>query len=113
MDQDILMNSGYGRPSLSKLKNNYTKFENIQDIDESFIGKEVIILYKYPKLLFGNYHQDILYYGVFVKGYDNSYDTHIWIKDYKISKPGMLSKKRFTCENSKLSIFLVKSQHII
>jgi hypothetical protein len=93
MDNDIIMNSGCGRPSLCKLKNNYTKFENVQDIDESFIGKEVIILYKYPQLLFGNYHQDILYYGVFSNGPVHTYETHIWIKDYKVNKIGLISKK--------------------
>ena len=109
MDQGIIMNSGCGRPSLAKLKSKYEKFENVQDIDESFIGKEVIVIYKYPKLLFGNYHQDILYHGVFSEGPVHTYETHIWIKDYKIIKPGLLSKKRFICKNSNLSIFLLKS----
>lgn len=105
-DSNVILHTGYGRPSLTKLRNNYKKFENVQDIDESFIGKEVIILYKYPKLLYGNYHQDILYYGVFSEGSLQKYKTHFFIKDYKQPKPGILSKKRFNGENSLLTLLM-------
>ena len=108
-DSNVIMNTGYGRPSLTKLKNNYIMVNSIQDIDESFIGKEVIVIYKYPKLLFGNYHQDILHYGVFTESPVQTYNTHIWIKNYKNQKTGRISKKRFICENSKLSMFILKS----
>ena len=108
-DSNVIMNSGYGRPSLSKLKNNYIMVDSIQDVDESFIGKEVIVIYKYPELLFGNYHQDILHYGIFSESPVQNYNTHIWIKNYKNDKTVCISKKRFTCENSKLLMFILKS----
>jgi hypothetical protein len=114
MDPNIIMKSGCGRISSWEMKQR--KFSKVEDedidkIDDSFIGKEVIILYKYPQLLCGNYHQDILYHGIFSEGLTKncSYETHIWIKDFKKSKPGFLSKKRLLCENSNLSMYIVKT----
>jgi hypothetical protein len=108
VESNTILNSSCGRPSLTNIKNNYKKVDNVQDINESFIGKEVIVLYKYPKLLFGNYHQDILYYGIFTKSPKNNYETHIWIKDYKRTEPGLISKKRFYGENPLLTLFILK-----
>jgi len=114
MEPNIIMKPGCGRISSWEMKQR--KFSKVEDedidkLDDSFIGKEVIILYKYPQLLCGNYHQDILYQGIFSEGLNNiqTYETHIWIKDYKKSKPGLLSKKRLLCKNSNLSMYIVKT----
>ena len=108
MEPNTILNSSYGRPSLTNIKNNYKKMDNVEDIDESFIGKEVIVLYKYPQLLYGNYHQDILYYGIFSKSPKNDYENHIWIKDYKRIEAGLISKKRFYGENALLKLLVLK-----
>ena len=109
MDPNIIMNSGYGRIGKWQIQQrNFVNFEDVDKIDETFLGKEVIVLYKYPNLLFGNYHQDILYHGVFTEGPMHNYEKHIWIKDFKKLKPGFISKKRFCGENPLLVLLVLK-----
>jgi hypothetical protein len=57
----------------------------------------VIVLYKYPKLLFGNYEKDFLYSGPLIasKKPAMSYETHICIMDNIKKESAFLSKKRF------------------
>ena len=89
--EDVIMNSGQGRPSLYYLNQNYKKID-YEKINESYVATECIVIYKYPNKLFGNFHQDILCNGLFIKG---CYDNFIHIKDTKFNKILKISKKRF------------------
>jgi hypothetical protein len=70
---------------------------NDKDPSNNYIGKEVIILYKYPKPLFGNYEKDFMYRGHLIASQkaNMSYETHIWFTNYIKKEPVFLSKKRF------------------
>ncbi len=70
---------------------------NDKDSSNNYIGKEVIILYKYPKPLFGNYEKDFMYRGHLIASQkaNMSYATHIWFTNYIKKEPVFLSKKRF------------------
>lgn len=79
---------------------NYTEILEIKDHEDSsnnYIGKEVIILYKYPKPLFGNYEKDFMYRGHLIASQkvNMSYETHIWFTNHIKKEPVFLSKKRF------------------
>ena len=90
--EEWLMNTVRGRPSLWVLLQKYKPLgqEEMDFIDETWIGRECVVVYRYPKKIAGNWHQNILYHGQFSQG---SYETHIWIKDYNGHK-GMISKSR-------------------
>lgn len=64
-----------GRPSLWILQQKYKPLEKTESIDETWIGRECIVIYRCPKRVAGNWHQNVLYYGRFSPG---SYETHIW-----------------------------------
>ena len=73
------------------------KDPNDKDPSNNYIGKEVIILYKYPKPLFGNYEKDFMYRGHLIASQkaNMSYETHIWFTNHIKKEPVFLSKKRF------------------
>jgi hypothetical protein len=105
--EDIIMNSGYGRPSLYKLQQKYKKICDISIIDDSFLGKEVIIIYKYINKLYGNWHQDVLYHGVLSQKPANTssaYDDYICVNHYKSNKIFFIRKARF---NKNLDLFIL------
>lgn len=89
--EEVIMNSGHGRPSLYYLNQHYKKID-YEQINESCVGTECILIYKYLNKLYGNFHQDVLCNGVFING---CYDSFIHIKDTKINKIMQISKKRF------------------
>jgi hypothetical protein len=105
--EDIIMNSGHGVPSLYKLKNNYKKIDNISDVEDSILGKEVVVIYKYNNKLFGNWHQDVLYQGILSNKPGNSslhHDKYIWLKDDKQNKLRFIRKTRFSAN---LELFIL------
>jgi hypothetical protein len=71
----------------------------------NYIGKEVIVLYKYPTPVFGTYEKEFMYRGHFLPAENLclSYHTHIWIQDIPSGRSIFLSKKRFP---SQLEAFL-------
>jgi hypothetical protein len=90
--EEWMMNTIRGRPSLWVLREKYKPLETVErlSIDESWIGRECVVIYRYSKKIAGNWHQNILYHGLFSPG---SYETHIWINDYNGHK-GRVSKSR-------------------
>ena len=88
--EEWVMTTIRGRPSLWFLQQKYKPLEKTESIDETWVGRECIIIYRYPKKVAGNWHQNVLYYGRFSPG---SYETHIWINDYNGHK-GRISKSR-------------------
>jgi len=89
MRTDVIFRPIYGRSLLES----YSKIEDIMSVDERFEGKLCVVFFHYPEILFGNYHKDVLYQGVFVGG--RSYERHIWIRDKVKAGVVMLSKRRF------------------
>jgi len=104
MNDGIVLKSGNGRISQCDFNKNFVKMnlEYIKNINESHIGNEVIVIYKYFTQLFGNFHIEVLYHGILVNG---CYDNFIWIKDNTHKKIGKISKKRFSVNNSVLELY--------
>lgn len=100
---NIIMGSLHGRPSQSTIKTKFVKI-NIQEINESYIGKEAIIIYNYSNKMFGNFHQDIFCHGLFS---DCNYENYICINDYKIKKNVSISKKRFLQKNTNFELHIL------
>lgn len=90
MEESILKRMP-GFPCPHTFKNSYKKIE-IETVNESFLGKEVIVIMKYPKLLYGNMHSDFLFIGI-LEG-SNPIDK-LCIADTRVSKNIVISKKRF------------------
>ena len=108
MDNDIILKRLPGFPSPHNFKINYKKICDIYEIDENFIGKKVIVLAKYKKLLFGNFHKDFLYIGELTYPLikKDDYNTHIWIKEIRINKYFCLTKKRFSYKNPSIELYI-------
>ena len=60
---NIILKGLPGFPGPPNFNLNYNQINNIHEINDSFIGKNIIVLLKYNKLLFGNFHKDFLYIG--------------------------------------------------
>ena len=91
MEQQVwLMNTLRGRPSLTILRQKYRLLADVGTIDETWIDRECVVVYRYPEMVAGNWHQDVLYHGRFSTG---SYETYVWIKDYN-GREGRISKTR-------------------
>lgn len=110
MDDIIILKGLPGFPAPHNFKINYNRINNIDEIDDSFIGKKIIVLLKYNKLLFGNFHKDFLYIGglTYPLIKENDYNTHIWIKETRVNKYICLKKNRFTDKNSSLELYIHK-----
>ena len=110
MDNDIILKGLPGFPAPHNFNFNYEKNTNIHEIDDSFIGKKIIVLLKYNKLLFGNFHKDFLYIGELTYSLikENSYMTHIWIKETRVNKYICLNKKRFADKKPSLELYIHK-----
>lgn len=108
MDNDIILKGLPGFPAPHNFNLNYEKNNNIDEVDESFIGKNIIVLFKYNKLLFGNFHKDFLYIGELTYPLikENDYNTHIWIKEIRVNKYICLKKKRFSDKNPSLEVWV-------
>ena len=108
MDNDIILKRLPGFPAPHNFKINYKQINNIDEVDDSFIDKKIIVLHRYNKLLFGNFYKDFLYIGELTYPLikENDYMTHIWIKETRINKYICLKKKRFTDKNSCLEVWI-------
>jgi len=108
MDNDIILKRLPGFPAPHNFKMDYKQINNIYEVDENFIGKKIIVLLRYNKLLFGNFHKDFLYIGELmyplIKKDDCS--THIWIKETRVNKYICLKKKRFSDKNPSLEVWI-------
>ena len=108
MEDDYLLNRLPGFPKPSLFKEKYKLIENIHEIDETYIGKEVIILYKYTKKIVGMNYKEFLYKGYLMNPLekDLDYKNYVWIKDDRIDKHIMLSKSRFYKKNYDLEMYI-------
>ena len=88
MDDDIILKHMRGFPAPHIFRNKYKKINNIDEIDDKFIDKNVIVLIKYRKIMFGNFHEDFLYIGIITPPNikEKDYDKFIWLKDTRILK---------------------------
>ena len=104
---DIILKRMPGFPAPNIFRNTYKKI-NMDEIDDSFIGKNIIVIAKYKKQLYGNFHEDFLYIGVIIipliKVID--YEKYIYIKDTRISKNICLRKSRFSNKNSSIELYI-------
>jgi len=107
MDNDIILKGLPGFPAPHNFKINYKEVNNIHEVDESFIGEKIIVLFKYTKLLFGNFHKEFLYIGELADPLikENGYITHIWIKETRVNKYICLKKNRFSNKNPTLELY--------
>ena len=105
---NIILKGLPGFPGPPNFNLNYSQINNIHEINDSFIGKNIIVLLKYNKLLFGNFHKDFLYIGELTYPLikENDYNTHIWIKEIRVNKCICLKKNRFTDKNSSLELYI-------
>lgn len=103
MDDDVIMKTLPGRPSQFIITNKFVKINSIQEINNSYIGKEGIIIYKYTNKMFGNFHKDVFCNGIFS---NCNYETYICIHDYKIKKNISISKKRFLQKNTNFELYI-------
>ena len=108
MDNDIILKRLPGFPAPHIFKMNYKQINNIDEVDESFIGKKIIVLIRYNKLLFGNFHKDFLYIGELTYPLikKDDYNTHIWIKETRLNKYICLSKKRFSEKTPNIELYI-------
>jgi len=107
MDDAIILKNMKGFPAPNIFRNTYKKI-NIDDVDDSFIGKNVIVLAKYKERMFGNFHEDFLYIGVLTYPLirENNYDKYIWIKETRVSKYIYLRKSRFSDKNPSIELYI-------
>lgn len=107
---DIILKRMSGFPAPNIFRNTYKKIniDEIDEIDDSFIGKNVIVIAKYKKQLYGNFHEDFLYIGVItnpiIKVID--YEKYIYIKDTRISKNICLRKTRLSNKNPSIELYI-------
>ena len=94
MEQYILNRlPGFPLPHIFKEK--YKKVENIEEIDENWINKDVIILIKYLRLISGNIHKDFLYIGKIIEKDQEINQSFFIIYDTRIKRNISLRKTRF------------------
>ena len=92
MNDEYIIHRLPGFPLPHIFKYHYIKIKNIEEIDETWINKEVIILILYKKLITGNIHKDFIYIGKIINTTDEKF---IYINDTRINKIIHLRKTRF------------------
>jgi hypothetical protein len=104
---DIILKRMPGFPTPNIFRNKYKKI-NIDEIDDIFIGKNVIIIAKYKKQLYGNFHEEFLYIGVIINPLINviDYEKYIYIKDIRLSKNISLRKSRLSNKNPSIELYV-------
>jgi len=91
-----------GFPLPSQFKNTYRQME--MEEASTQINKEIIIVYKYPKPLFGNYGKEFLHKGFLITPKS---ENHIWLHAHPYKKEIFLTKKRFSSE---LEAYIMKQE---
>lgn len=92
---EYILNRLPGFPLPHIFKEKYKKVENIEEMDEKWINKEVIILIKYIKLICGNIHNDFIYIGKIIENDEGINECFFTIYDTRIKRNICLRKRRF------------------
>jgi hypothetical protein len=108
MSEEYVLTRMPGFPIPSIFKEKYKFINNIDEVDETYNGKQVIILYKYSKKIVGMNYKDFIYKGYLVYSQikEDDYKNYIWINDNRLIKTIQLSKNRFSKKNYDLEMYI-------